>query len=317
MWRETTKHERNLRIWREELESFVPEKILDFHVHILNAGVMPPGETFSCAGHPIAGYDLDDLAADLAELYPGRETRAVCFGLPDPRYDAGRNNAYLAERCRGARFFALRLFDPVGDTPAALEADLRSGAFLGIKPYPDYVRKADINAVEIPEMLPDWAMEIVDAYGALVMLHIPRKARLADPLNQRQIVELAASRRRARIVLAHIRRAYYLKCVLGNLGAIAPLPNVYVDLAMLNNCRFPGSSRSATSAANRSSRPSPTRNCAEFARRPSAAGSAGISCGVFFTKTACPWRIESVAERWASPEAAWQAGGAAAPRRIR
>ncbi|HNS00669.1 MAG TPA: amidohydrolase family protein [Planctomycetota bacterium] len=235
MWRETTKHERNLRIWREELESFVPEKILDFHVHILNAGVMPPGETFSCAGHPIAGYDLDDLAADLAELYPGRETRAVCFGLPDPRYDAGRNNAYLAERCRGARFFALRLFDPVGDTPAALEADLRSGAFLGIKPYPDYVRKADINAVEIPEMLPDWAMEIVDAYGALVMLHIPRKARLADPLNQRQIVELAASRRRARIVLAHIGRAYYLKCVLGNLGAIAPLPNVYVDLAMLNN----------------------------------------------------------------------------------
>ena len=34
MWRETTKHERNMRIWQEELDEFVPKKVLDFHVHV-------------------------------------------------------------------------------------------------------------------------------------------------------------------------------------------------------------------------------------------------------------------------------------------
>ena len=36
MWRETPKHERNLKIFREEIDDFLPEKILDFHVHLLN-----------------------------------------------------------------------------------------------------------------------------------------------------------------------------------------------------------------------------------------------------------------------------------------
>ncbi len=235
MWRETTAHARNLKIWQEEFEGFVPRNVLDFHVHVLNDGVIPAGETFSCAGHPITRYDLADLEKDLAETYPGRRTSALVFGFPDPRYDTRRSNAYLAERCDGTRFFALRLFDPVTDTPEALAADLRGGKFLGIKPYPDYVRAPDINAVEIPAMLPSWSMEIVDAAGGIVMLHIPRKDRLADPLNQRHIAELAARYPRAQIVLAHIGRAYFLKNARGNLDRIKDFPNVCVDLAMLNN----------------------------------------------------------------------------------
>ena len=27
-WKEDTRHERNLKIWREELDAFVPEKVL-------------------------------------------------------------------------------------------------------------------------------------------------------------------------------------------------------------------------------------------------------------------------------------------------
>src|SRR5581483_9959331 len=67
------------------------------------------------------------------------------------------------------------------------------------------------------------------------MLHIPRRARLADPLNQRQIVELCTRYPRARIVLAHIGRAYYYKNVVGHLDALRDLPNLYYDLAMVNH----------------------------------------------------------------------------------
>lgn len=235
MWRETTKYERNRRIFETEFEDWLPERILDFHVHVLNMGVVPAGEMFSCGGHPISRYDLDDLTQDLAELYPRRETAAVCFGLPEVRYDQRVNDAYVAANCDRRRFFPFRLLDPRQDRPEMLEMALAKKSFLGIKPYLDYVRKSDPNDVEIPEMLPDWAMDIVDRHRCIVMLHIPRKQRLADPVNQRQIVALCERYPRAKIVLAHVGRAYYLKNVLGSLDALKDLPNLYFDLAMLNH----------------------------------------------------------------------------------
>lgn len=235
MWRETTKHERNMRIWHEELDEFVPEKVLDFHVHVFCEGVLAEGETMSCAGHDIVKYDLDDLRQDLSELYPGRETSAVCFGFPNVGNDKELNDRYVAEQCDNARFFPLRLFDPLNDTPEKVERDFEENAFLGFKPYLNYVRKADPNDVEIHEMMPDWAMKIADERGLIVMLHIPRKQRLADPLNQSQIVELCKRYPNAKIVLAHVGRAYYVKNVVGYLDRLKVLPNLWYDLAMLNN----------------------------------------------------------------------------------
>ena len=76
MWRETTKHERNRRIFLEELDAFLPKRILDFHVHLFNAETIPKGEKYDCAGHPVSQYGLEELARDLAELY-GVETRVL------------------------------------------------------------------------------------------------------------------------------------------------------------------------------------------------------------------------------------------------
>ena len=234
MWRETTQHERNLKIFREELDGFLPDKILDFHVHILNAGLAPAGKPFSCAGHPITRYDYADLAADLAQVYPSRETYAVCFGFPDTAYDMAFNNRYVAD-CDRRRFFPLRLFDPGEADREAVRQDIVANRFLGIKPYLNYVKKEDPNQVEVHEMLPAWIMEIMDELGLMVMLHVPRKQRLADPVNQRQVVELCERYPNTKVVLAHIGRAYYLKNIVGHLDALRRLPNLWYDLAMLNN----------------------------------------------------------------------------------
>jgi len=235
MWRETTKHERNKKIFDEEFNDFLPPKILDFHVHVWNEGVLPPGKHIYSGGPAITSYTFEDLTTDLDECFPGRENLAVCFGAPVIEGDHQRNNDYVADGCDNQKYFGLRLLDPHRDNATSVRRDLRGGRLLGLKPYPGYPRKADINLVEIPEMLPDWAMEVVNDYGALVMLHIPRPARLADPLNQKQLVELCAKYPRARIVLAHIGRAYYYKNVVGNLDALRDLPNLYYDFSMVNS----------------------------------------------------------------------------------
>lgn len=235
MWRETTKYERNMEIWSEEFADFVPEKVLDFHVHIFNEGVVSVGETYHCGGHPITKYDFTDLKQDLAEIYPGRETFAVCFGVPHVGYDKKHNDEYVARYCDKKRFFSLRLFDPIEDEPEAVREDIRKNCFFGIKPYLDFVRKEDLNQVEIHEMLPTWIMDIINELGLIVLLHIPRKQRLTDPVNQNQVVELCERYPHAKIVLAHIGRAYYLKNIVGHLNKLKGIPNLWYDLAMLNN----------------------------------------------------------------------------------
>jgi len=233
MWRETTQHARNLRIFREELDGWLPGKILDFHVHLLNAAavrrkLLRPG------GHPVRKYDFTDLRRDLAGLYPGRRTSAVCFGFPERAFDLAANNRYVERGADRRRFFALRLLDPYED-PAAVRRELAAGRFLGLKPYLNYVRGKKTADIEIPDMLPDWAMKIVDDLGQIVVLHIPRPGRLADPVNQEQLVALCRRWPRAKIVLAHIGRAYYLKGVLGQLEGLKRLPNLWFELAMVGN----------------------------------------------------------------------------------
>lgn len=235
MWRETTKHERNLRIFREELDDFLPQKILDFHAHIFNKGIMPDGETFSCAGHSIAKYDFDDLRQDLQDAYPGRETFAVCFGSPNAAYDRECNNRSVSANCDRIHFFPFRLFDTNENDPETVERDIIENRFLGLKPYRNYVRKDDPEAVEVYDMLPPWIMEIADRLSLIIMLHIPKKARLADPSNLEQVARLCGDYPNAKIVLAHIGRAYYLKNITGNLDGLKSFPNLWYDIAMLNN----------------------------------------------------------------------------------
>jgi len=234
-WKETTKQERNLKIFREEFDDFLPKKILDFHVHVFPEEIMPPDhEGWSAGGNRIRSYTLDELRQDCADLYPGRDCAAVCFGTPHREMDSVINNEYVARECDHKQFFPLRLIRPE-ENPDEVRKDIIERRFLGLKPYLNYVDKPDPNDVEIVDMLPDPFMEIANDLGLLVMLHIPRKQRLADTKNQEQVVDMAKRFPGATIILAHIGRAYYLKNVVGHLERIAPLPNIYIDIAMLNN----------------------------------------------------------------------------------
>lgn len=235
MWRQTTKQEKNRRIWEEELADFLPDKILDFHIHLMNPGVIPQTTPFSSGGHDITQYTFQDMDQDLRELFPGRQMAAVVFGFPDPAYDFKSNNEYIANGCDRKRTFPFRLIDPDEKDHDAVYRDFASGRFVGMKPYPDYVRGKPVGLVEIPEMLPEWAMEIANELKLAIMLHIPRPGRLADPSNQKYLVQWCTKYPNAQIVVAHIGRAYYFKNVVGSLDALKDLPNCYFDLTMVNH----------------------------------------------------------------------------------
>jgi len=235
MWRSEDFIRRNIDIFNEEMDDFLPVDILDFHVHIFPAAVITDGKPYICGGHHIRKYDIKDYENDMATVLPGRNVSAVIFGLPNPKYDNAVNNRYVAECGNGGRYIPFRLLDPRVDTPQSLFGDIENGVFRGLKPYLAFAREENPNEVQIPDMLPEWAMEIANAHKLIIALHIPRKLRLADPDNQKYIAGYAKKYPDAKLVIAHIGRAYYLKNVTGNLERLKDLPNVYIDLAMLNN----------------------------------------------------------------------------------
>jgi hypothetical protein len=234
-WNQPFELDYNRRIFDEELDEFLPEKIFDAHVHLAGPGCIPEEKPFSCGGVPVTNYTYENLACDLAMAFPGRETAALCFGFPDPAYDTVASNRYVGNGADFRRFFPLRLLDPLRDTAESVSADLDRFGFLGLKPYPDYARPGDIPNAEIPEMLPDWAMELAHERQLLVVLHIPRPSRLEDPLNRRHIGELCSRWPRAKIILAHAGRAYYLRGIIGLLEELRHLPNLYFDVAMMQH----------------------------------------------------------------------------------
>jgi glutamate-1-semialdehyde 2,1-aminomutase len=234
-WQTPAERDYNLKIVNDELNDFLPEKIFDAHIHISPPEGFLPGKPFSCGGVPINSYTYEELAADLKIAYPGRHTEAMCFGFPYPSLDLERNNAYVGGGGDFRKFFPLRLLDPQRDTADKVNADIDRYGFLGLKPYPDYARPNDIANAEIPEMLPDWAMAIAHERRLIVMLHIPRSKRLEDPLNRRQIRELCARWPGAKIIIAHVGRAYYLRGVTGFLDDLLEFPNLYFDVAMVQH----------------------------------------------------------------------------------
>ena len=235
-WKQTIGIERNRKIFEEELRDFLPDRILDFHVHVFSGADLPPGIEYAidAGGNRIREYTVEELARDYDALFPGRSCKAVCFGVPFPHLPTDANNAYVAGACDGKRFFPLRLLRPE-ENPDDVERDVLENGFYGFKPYRDYAGKTDPEETEILDFLPEKHVEIADRHGLVIMLHIPKKARLADPSNQEQVAHLCTTYPRAKIVLAHAGRAYYLRGITGNLDRLRKLKNCYFDIAMVQN----------------------------------------------------------------------------------
>jgi len=236
MWKKTIKLEKNLKIFKEEFEKFLPEKILDFHIHICPKQAVPTGSfAINAGGNKLKKYTFDELKEDMCALYPNREFYGVCFGVPSVNLKTDIMNNYVASVCDKKNFFPLKIVRPE-ENEKEIEEDIIKKEFYGFKPYRDYAEKfKKKEEVEILDFLPEKILKIADKYGLIIMLHIPKKDRLADKSNQKQFMYICDEYPDAKIVLAHIGRAYYFKNIYGNLEKIKKFPNLYFDLAMVNN----------------------------------------------------------------------------------
>jgi hypothetical protein len=104
--------------------------------------------------------------------------------------------------------------------------------FLGYKVFLNW-QGDDYGQKKVEDMLGANEMDLADRLGLVVLLHVPRAGRLADPVIQRGVQWLARGWPRARIVLAHCGRCYLPEEMAGAVGCLRGLPNVWLDTAMV------------------------------------------------------------------------------------
>ena len=223
------------RIWNEELDGFVPDKIFDAHTHIYrwafntdpdkNSG---PLRNFVQPAFEDAGWELLDECDEL--LMPGRKVERLSFPFPYSNgCDFEGSNEFIAGEVKShPESGALMLVHPemTGDD---IEAAVEQHGFLGLKPYRFFSSTGDYVHCRITDFLPEHQIAVADRLGLLIMMHLSKPDGISDPQNLDDLESLTTKYPGARWILAHCARAYSSWPIERAGNRLRDMPNTWFD----------------------------------------------------------------------------------------
>ena len=118
-----------------------------------------------------------------------------------------------------------------GMTPEAIDAAVEESGFLGFKPYRFYSTTGDTVECRITDFLPEAQLEVADARGLLIMLHLSKRHGIADPENLTDLERLSARFPNIRWILAHCARSYYPAPIRKAAPVLRDLPKAWYDVS--------------------------------------------------------------------------------------
>lgn len=240
----------DLPYYRERIRPLLPPTVLDFHTHAwradqwLTARQQPEKPVEKDGTSLVSGlkgqkymvteaeYPASQLFQDGHRIFPENDYHAVFFGQPTPAVDQALTNAHVAEGARRPGLYPLitagRELMPIEE----LRRQILEQGFLGYKVFLNWAGN-DYGRVTVEEMIGPAEMALANELGLVVLLHVPRARRLADPEVQRGVRRYAREYPNARIVLAHCGRAYLYEEMKAAIDSVVDLENVYFDTSMV------------------------------------------------------------------------------------
>lgn len=222
-------------IYQEELNPRLPRQLFDAHVHIFGHDSFPDNFSFPAKNcyHRFGGsFSLSQWRQWIASLLPEQQVSLNCFGTPHQHA-----NREIAPQPDQEHVFAMTLLSPE-DPVETLHQRLRQQKLVGCKPYVNYAAQClgkPEAEVEVLDMFSADQLDLLNSLRLAATVHIPRPGRLADPVNQRQMVEVCQRYPQVTFIFAHIGRAYFLRNVVGQLDKLSQCPNAWLDTAMVNH----------------------------------------------------------------------------------
>jgi hypothetical protein len=230
--------------WETHLEGWVPRKLMDAHVHIVDPAfqIEPLTEELRRSYWVMELLEMQSAeTADrcIATVFPGRDVRCLGFGFPSLDWDVEGSNDYVFAEMVRREWNALALVCPSW-TAEYVDGLLARPGVLGVKPYYQMIGR-DVHQrdryieASIFDFLPHHQLEVLDARGAWVTLHVPRSDRLGHPDNIREIKELRRRYPNIVLVIAHLGRSYTLPHAVEGLAPLADDPGLYFDNSAVLN----------------------------------------------------------------------------------
>jgi predicted TIM-barrel fold metal-dependent hydrolase len=199
------------RVYEEKLRDFLPERMIDIHTHVWLERLKKNVKRDRVVTWPslVAKENpIEDHLACYRLLFPGKQVTPMIFSSLVNADSADGLNEYVS-RCAKEHELPALLFAVPEWSAEEVEGKVVQGGFLGIKVYlnlsPPYLPRQEIR---IFDFLPPHQLELLHEKRWIVMLHIPRDARLRDPVNLAQIQEIERKYPGVRVILAHVGRAY-------------------------------------------------------------------------------------------------------------
>ena len=220
-------------IVRQRLAGFIPPDVVDVHAHLYDLRMLePPNPTTSVAAAPAVGLRVYDES--LGRWLNGCAPRqGLFFAFPSKKLDTRAANEFVAYELRNRPGSLGLLMIRPDDDPDSVATEVTAGGWAGFKVYHLFGNRPDTQDCLIGEFLPDWAWEIADRCGLVIMLHLVRQRSLADPQNQAYIREHCRRYPDARLVLAHAARGFCGPHTAEGIDAIRDLDNVFFDTSAI------------------------------------------------------------------------------------
>ena len=228
-----TDYDRDL--FERELQSFVPTRVFDAHVHLYLRDHFPPDDVPELFRGGPARIGAEEFTHDIAQLIPGREMDGLFFAFPKVGMDLAAANGFIArEVTKLPRSRGQMVVTPDLD-PEFIRESVRSEGFVGLKCYHVFARSQPTFEAPIEDFLPEEQARIAHEEGLSITLHLVRARALADLGNQETIRRYCRRYPDMRLILAHAARGFNPHHTIEGIDALAGLDNLWFDTAAVTD----------------------------------------------------------------------------------
>lgn len=216
---------------RHELISFFPDHIFDVHAHIWRASDVGLSETsfFSNFEEEVS---VDVWRNSVQQLFGKRVRGGLLFPYFIKTTDLDKVNQYVANQLEHEELSKGLIAVSPEYPDEQVESFLENKNIIGFKPYHIFSPVKVTFDSEILDFVPERFWQWADRYGLIIMLHIVKDLAIADPENQRQLLDLCNKYPNAKCILAHSARCFHAPHAKA-VKALRTLDNIYFDMSAI------------------------------------------------------------------------------------